>query len=60
MAMTMTTTERRPVRSKRSRRRNLPRVSYTVRDDTPLLEPVIDEAEIKEVHMQFGGYFTVE
>jgi hypothetical protein len=21
---------------------------------------VIDEAEIKEVHMQFGGYFTVE
>jgi hypothetical protein len=52
---------RRPLRSRRSRRRRPPRVSDdTLDDDTHLLEQAIDEAEIKEVHMQFAGYFTVE
>jgi hypothetical protein len=51
----------RPLRSRRSRRRRLPRVSDDpVDDDKHLLEQVIDEAEIKEVHMQFAGYFTIE
>jgi hypothetical protein len=51
---------RRSPRSKRSRRRRQLRVSEDTVIMVVIIEPLSNEAEIKEVHMELGGYFTIE
>jgi hypothetical protein len=56
----MMTMARRCLSKRSKRRRSLPRVSTCRICYSTTIEATVDEADIKEVHTHFAGYFTLD